>query len=168
MSLILEPTQGVAPGLTFANQDATMRLASGLTCAKGDILAVDMDTVDSTRLVNNEVREPVTADFVTASGGAFLRTFFCVALETQTTAAGIVRCRFVGEVDAKIASTSVAVGEYLSPTNTSRALTESTGAAGSGTCNVALARVANTTANAVVRVLFNGINGFGTHLTNTT
>lgn len=164
----LVKTHGLTPGLYVVPETARMKLDAALTCARGDILAVKMDTVDSSTMVHTTVREPVTADFATASGAAYLRTFFCVALEDQATAAGYVLCGFVGDFEASIASTSVAVGEYLSPTDASRRLTEAASSAGSGTVLVAVAKQTNATAGLLRRVLFDGLHGFGRHLTNTT
>lgn len=166
MALTLSPIQGPGVGIRYGSQDATMTLASGLTCARGDILAVDMDTVDAYGVMT-EVRAPATADFTQASG-AYLPTFFCVALEAQATAAGNVKVRFCGIVDALIDDTDAsAKGKFLIPKNAARSLDALATAVGGGNRTVAIA-LAATTASALSTVLFDGIHGFGQALTNTT
>ena len=159
---------GPNPGFGICNEDATMQLASGLTCAKGDVMAVDMSKVD-TSLRFYEIRAPVTADFQTASTAQNLWPYMCVCLEAQTVAAGQVRVRFAGDVDALIEDASLAIGAKLQPKNASRALDTGAAAAGTGNRVVAVAKHV-TAANTVGRVEFDGISGVygGSMITNTT
>lgn len=158
-----------ASGLEFENQDAIMTLQS-ITCAKGDVLAVDFDTVDSSGRYTH-VRAVATADFITASNAVDARSIFCVALEAQSVSGGKVRVRFKGVVDALIAGSppAIAVGDRLIPTNAARTLTETTTSpgAGSGHMVVAMALEVNTTAGSFSKVLFDGIHGFGQHINTT-
>lgn len=158
---------GPGPGINIQNEDAIMTLASGLTAARGDLLAVNQTAVDSS-LRFYEVRAPVTADFVSATTAANAQPMMCIALEDQTTAAGNLRCRFVGEVDALIEDTSLAIGAKLSPKNASRALDTHATAAGTGTRAVAILLEATTAANQIKRVMFDGVSvgGIGTMITN--
>lgn len=162
MALTLAPIQGPGVGIRFMPQDAVMTLDTGLTCALGDVLAVKMETVNSfgERYV---VRQPATADF-SPSSGTYTVTWFCVALEAQSTAAGNVKCRFVGTVDALVATTSLAIGSLLSPTNGNRKLTSMVSGlttVDSGVRSVAVLRVATTGTDQIKSVDFDGINGFG-------
>lgn len=170
MALVLSPMQGPGVGIRFGVQDALMTLAASHTGVKGRCYAVDMDTVDAYG-VRYVIRDPVTADFTQASG-AYLPTFFCIALEDQTTAAGNVKVRFVGTVDVVADDTdSAAKGKFLIPKNststTGSALDTMVTAVGGGNRCVAVANAASTAA-AMVNVDFDGIHGFGQALTNTT
>lgn len=161
-------TQG-ASGLEFEVQDAIMTLQA-ITCARGDLLAVDMDTVDSSFRYTH-VRAAATADFTTASGAADLGTMFCIALETQATSGGKVRVRFKGVVDVLPTANGINPGDSLVPANGVRTLTESaagTCTVGTGTLIVAKALEASAATLVHIKALFNGVNGFGRSTTNTT
>lgn len=159
---------GPNPGFGICNEDAIMQLASGLTCALGDVMAVDMSKVDAS-LRWYEIRAPVTADFATASGAQNLWPYMCVCLEAQGTAAGQVRVRFAGDVDALCEDASLAIGAKLSPKNASRVLDTLAAAVGTGIRTVATVKVI-TAANTISRVEFDGIAGVAgsTMITNTT
>lgn len=164
---------GPSPGVSFCNEDAIMTLAATNSCTKGDHLAVEMTEVDSS-LRFYKVRTPVAADFTSASGAANLQSWFCVALEDQSTVGGNVRCRFVGEVDALIDDTGLAIGTHLMPKATAsatavRPLDTQTAAVGTGNRSIAILLEATTAASQIKRVYFNGLGlGVGYMITNTT
>lgn len=149
-----------SPGMAFCNEDAIMTLAAGLTCLRGDILSVVRTTLDSS-LRWTTVREPLTADFATATTAANVQTFMCVALEDQTTAAGNVRCRFVGVCEAKVedAGTPPIVGDTLTGINASRALDVQATATGTGERGLAILLELPTVANSLRTVMFDGLAG---------
>lgn len=160
---------GPSPGISVGNDDAIMQLASGLTCAAGDCLSVDQTKVDSS-LRFYEVRAPLTADFLSASDAVNVQPYMCIALEAQATAAGLVRCRFAGEVDALIEDSGLAIGAKLTGKNTLRVLdTQGTGT-GSGVRVLAILKEATTATSQIKRVDFDGITGVvsSPRITNTT
>jgi len=159
---------GPNPGFGICNEDAIMQLASGLTCAKGDCMAVDMSKVDAS-LRFYEIRAPVTADFLSVSGAQNLQPYMCICLEAQTVAAGQVRVRFAGDVDALCEDASLAIGAKMSPKNASRVLDTLAAGTGTGVRVVATVKVV-TAASTVSRVEFDGISGVygGAMITNTT
>lgn len=164
----VSPTNG-AGGLEFEVQDAIMTLQA-ITCAKGDLLAVDMDTVDS-GFRYTHVRAAATADFTTATNVADLGTFFCIALEAQATSGGKVRVRFKGVCDVLPTASGISVGDSLCPANGVRTLTESdatTATTGTGSMIVAKALEASAASLVPIKALFNGINGFGRSIENGT
>lgn len=160
------PTQGPG-GVEFGVQDATVTLQA-ITCLKGAVLAVDMDTVDS-GFRYTHVRAPATADFVTATNVADLGTFFCVALEAQATSGGKVKVRFAGVVDVLPTASGISVGDSLVPADGVHTLTESsatTSVAGTGAMIVAKALEASAASLVPIKVLFDGIHGFGRSIDN--
>lgn len=165
----------VSPGFSMVNSDAIMTLASGLTCLAGDVMAVDMTKVrDATNgaHVFYELRNVVAGDFGTGSGAANAQAYLCVCLEAQATAAGNVRVRFMGEVDALVEDTALAIGTKLTvKASGSRALDTMATSVGTGTRAVAVLKQASTAANQIRRVDFDGLNGViasGNVVTNTT
>ena len=167
MAGLIAYTAGVS-GLDFVPQDAVMTLPATTAATKGQIWSVVPTTVDGS-LRWTTLAAPATADFSQATN-TFARRFFCVALQdvaAPSSGAATVRVRFRGVVDAQITTTSVAIGDFLRPTDsgTSQGLSEqSTGNAG-GILVVAQALEANTVAGAVKKVLFDGIDGFGVVIT---
>lgn len=166
MALIPVPTGNTSPGIEFQNIDMKVTLTA-ITCAAGDVLAIDPTVVD-TGLRMFKARQPVTADFASASG-AFIQTWFGVALASQATSGGDVMVRLSGRVNALTVSNTATVGLYLSPTNAARGLTVAAAAVGSGTRMVALGLTATGAGNTIAPVLFDGMgSGFGYDVTNTT
>ena len=154
-------SQVAAPGINVQNEDAIMTLDTSLTCLRGDVLVVKQTVVDAS-LRYSVVKEPLTADFTTASGAANVEGWHCIALEDQATAAGNVRCRFVGEVDALISDNSLAIGAKLTPSNASRALkTQVLTGTGPGAKGVAILLEATTSTNQIKRVYFDGVSNGG-------
>jgi len=160
----LSMTQG-AGGLEFESQDSIMTCATAVT--KGQCLAVTMSTVDSSFRYTT-VRTPATADFVTATNVADLGTFFCVALE-DCAAGAKLRVRFRGVVDALPTASGISVGDSLVPADSVRTLTETsatTSVGGTGAMIVAKALEASAASLVPIKVLFDGISGFGRSIDN--
>ena len=156
---------GPSPGLNVCSEDAIMTLEASTTCLAGDCLAVDMTAVDSS-LRYYKVRDPVTADFLSATTAANAQSWMCIALETQGTAGGNVRVRLVGEVDALIEDTSLSIGAKLSPKNASNVLDTHATAAGTGNRAVGILLEATTSTSQIKKVYFDGIHGVGFMITN--
>ena len=160
----LTPTTDPSGGLSFANEDALMEVTS-LAVAIGDILAVDMDTVNSSYNLNT-IRTVATADFAPATD-TDTTTFFCVALDAVASSSAVqkIRVRIRGIALAKVdgSSTAVAAGDKLRPVDAATTLVKATGLAltTSTSKSVGIALEASTTASALKRVLFNGIEGVG-------
>lgn len=163
MNLI--PTTDPSGGLSFANEDALMEVPASLAVAVGDILAVDMDTVNSAYNLNT-IRAVATVDFAPVTD-TDTTTFFCVALDAVASSSAVqkIRVRIRGIALAKVdgSGTPVAAGDKLRPVDAATTLVKATGLAltTSTIKSVGIALEASTTASALKRVLFNGIEGVG-------
>ncbi len=160
------PTADPSGGLSFANEDALMEVPASLAVAVGDILAVDMDTVNSAYNLS-AIRAVATADFAPATD-TDTTTFFCVALEAVASASAVqkIRVRVRGIALAKVdgSGTPVAAGDKLRPVDAATTLVKAAVGLSLTTSNyktVGIALEATTSASALKRVLFNGIEGVG-------
>lgn len=144
---------GTLGGIGFYGQDeGEMLLDTALTCARGDVMMVKESAVNATSGVPDTILVPAA---VSSDVGGLEAGNFCVCLEAQATAAGPVRVRFRGRVEALIVATP-AIGVQMAATAAARGLTA--GVAG----QKIIAKMQEVgVAAALKRVDFNGIEGFG-------
>lgn len=168
-------SQQPSPGVGFGQDIAIM--LSPATVAIGDCLAVDMTilelnslgvTIPGSRFTT--VRAVAGTDFATANAGTPLQTFMCIALDPATVAGTKIRCIFRGIPPGGALTTSATTlgVTRLQPTAGSAALVVSSAAAGTGNRIVGISLETNATASVVKQTLFNGIEGFGYNITNST
>ena len=158
-------SQQPSPGVSFGQDQAIM--LSPATVAIGDCLSIDATTVDSSGRWTT-MRAVATADFVTASGAANAEIFQGIALDAATVAGTKIRVLFRGQVLALCTPATTAGVTRLQPTNASAALATASAAVGTGNKCVAIALETNATATVLKSVLFNGWEGHGRSITNTT
>lgn len=159
-------SQQPSPGLGFGQDIAVM--LSPATVAIGDCLSVDFTILDSS-LRWTTMRQVATADFVTASGVANAQCYQAIAIDPATVAGTKIRCIFRGvpPSGASVTPNTVAGTTRLQPTGGAAALATAGAAVGTGNKVVAIALQA-VTGPAIAQVIFNGIEGFGVSITNTT
>lgn len=144
------PVAGPGIGMVFGNTDFKMLNGSGATIQRGDVLMVDATAVNASTLFFDTV---IQTDTSTDQDEAF----FCVALANVAAAAtdsGLFRFR--GMADAQVDTSGLAVGSGLAAAENSDGLE----AAAAGDKIVAVSQEAST-ADGVVQVYFNGIEGLG-------
>lgn len=154
------------PGLSFGNDASVMNSPTG-TWSVGDCVAVDMTAIDASFRWTT-LRQVVTADFVTASSAANAQTFLGILQDASTVAGTKVRVLFRGQIGALCVSATTAGVTRLTGTNTAAGLTTAAAASGTGQRAVAIALETNATANVIKQVMFNGLEGFGYTIVNTT
>ena len=154
-----------SPGVAFGTDMAIM--LSPATVAIGDVLSIDATVLDSA-LRFTTMRAVATADFATASGAANAQIYQAVALDAATVAGSKIRCMFRGQPAALCTPATTLGVTRMQPTNASAALATASAAVGTGNKCVAIALDTNATATVLKQVLFNGVEGFGYSITNTT
>lgn len=161
----LTPITDPSGGLSFANEDALMEVPASTAVAVGDVLAVNLATVNSAFILAR-LKTVTTGDFAPTTD-TDTTTFFCVALDAVASSSAIqkIRVRVRGIALAKVdgSGTSVGVGDKLRPVDAATTLVKA--AAGltlttSTYKTVGIALEAATTST-LKRVLFNGIEGLG-------
>jgi hypothetical protein len=129
--------------------------------AIGDCLSIDTTVVEAGGLRWTTVREPLTADFVTATAVANAETAQCISLDAATAAGTLIRCIFRGNARALCTPATTIGVTRLQPTGSSRALATAAATTGTGNKVVAIAMETNATATVVKEVLFDGWGSFG-------
>ena len=164
----VHPIVGPGIGLGVQNFDATMLNGTGAAITKGDVVAVKAIAAAADATPDGRwqvVKKPVDATDDDIDSNEF--GFFGVALESAAnSASATVRVRFQGYVDAKVTtggSIATGVGLTVALDTTGKLAAAVTGDKVVGFyCGIdSDGGYAAATDDEIVKVLFDGLNGFG-------
>lgn len=149
----------ILPPQGFDPQTDVCSLQAHAALVEGDVVCLDVTAVDANSLLFYK-----TAAYPAGGTGgvAYTPKIFLVCLDATVGSGAVGRFCLRGNIRAKVLTTSVAIGDYLAPTTAGSATSlseSSTPIIASAVKIVAIARAANTTANALTEVMFDGYSG---------